>query len=50
MSVVAGTVLGMGRIIFDTAATINGFIADEHDSLAWLFAVEGGEERVLGRP
>ena len=33
----------MGRIIFDTAATLNGFIADEHDSLAWLFAVEGGE-------
>lgn len=44
MSVVAGTFVGMGRIIFDTAATINGFIADEHDSLAWLFAVPGGEE------
>jgi len=48
VSVVAGTVLGMGRIIFDTAATINGFIADEHDSLAWLFAVEGGEEPAEG--
>jgi dihydrofolate reductase len=34
----------MGRIVFDTAATINGWIADEHDSLSWLFAVEGGEE------
>ncbi|MFP3467405.1 dihydrofolate reductase family protein [Leifsonia sp. SIMBA_070] len=34
----------MGRIVFDTAATINGWIADEHDSLAWLFAVPGGEE------
>ncbi|MBW8872430.1 MAG: dihydrofolate reductase [Leifsonia sp.] len=33
----------MGRIIFDTAATINGWIADEHDSLSWLFAVPGGE-------
>jgi dihydrofolate reductase len=33
----------MGRIIFDTAATINGWIADENDSLAWLFAVPGGE-------
>ncbi|RWZ61233.1 dihydrofolate reductase [Labedella populi] len=33
----------MGRIIFDTATTINGWIADERNSLAWLFAVEGGE-------
>jgi dihydrofolate reductase len=33
----------MGRILFDTATTINGFIADEHNSLAWLFAVDGGE-------
>jgi dihydrofolate reductase len=33
----------MGRILFDTATTINGFIADEHNSLAWLFAVENGE-------
>ena len=33
----------MTRILFDTATTINGFIADEHNSLAWLFAVEGGE-------
>ncbi len=34
----------MGRIIFDTAATLNGWIADEHNSLSWLFAVEGGDE------
>ncbi|SEE77255.1 dihydrofolate reductase family protein [Ruania alba] len=33
----------MGRILFDTATTINGFIADEQNSLAWLFAVDGGE-------
>ena len=33
----------MGRIIFDTATTINGFIADSANSLAWLFAVDGGE-------
>ncbi|RWZ51872.1 dihydrofolate reductase [Labedella phragmitis] len=33
----------MGRIIFDSATSINGWIADEDDSLAWLFAVEGGE-------
>lgn len=34
----------MGRILFDTATTINGFIADENNSLAWLFAVENGTE------
>jgi dihydrofolate reductase len=33
----------MGRFVFDTATTINGWIADEHNSLAWLFAVAGGE-------
>lgn len=33
----------MGRILFDTATTINGWIADENNSLAWLFAVDGGE-------
>ncbi len=32
----------MGRILFDTAATLNGWIADEHNSLAWLFTVPGG--------
>jgi dihydrofolate reductase len=30
----------MTRIIFSTATSINGFIADEHNSLEWLFAVE----------
>ena len=34
----------MGRILFDTATTINGWIADENHSLAWLFAVENGEK------
>ena len=33
----------MGRIVFDTATSINGWIADEENSLAWLFAVENGE-------
>lgn len=33
----------MGKFLFDTATTINGFLADEQNSLAWLFAVEGGE-------
>ncbi|MEC5200453.1 dihydrofolate reductase [Arthrobacter sp. PL16] len=30
----------MMRVIFYTASTINGFIADEQNSLDWLFAVE----------
>jgi dihydrofolate reductase len=29
----------MGKILFDTATTINGWIADDDNSLAWLFAV-----------
>lgn len=32
----------MTRIIFDTATSLNGWIADEDDSLSWLFAVDGG--------
>ena len=34
----------MGRILFDTATSINGWIADEQNSLAWLFAVENGNQ------
>lgn len=33
----------MGRIVFDTATSLNGWIADEQNSLAWLFAVDNGE-------
>lgn len=33
----------MARILFDTATSLNGFIADEDNSLDWLFAVDGGE-------
>lgn len=33
----------MPRVIFYTATTLNGFLADDHDSLDWLFAVPGGE-------
>jgi dihydrofolate reductase len=33
----------MPRVIFYTATTLNGFLADESDSLDWLFAVPGGE-------
>lgn len=38
----------MGKIIFDTATSINGWIADENNSLDWLFAVEGGEHPDAG--
>ncbi len=34
----------MGRIRYDTATTINGWIADENHSLAWLFAVPGSSD------
>lgn len=34
----------MTRIIFDTATSLNGFIADEDNSLGWLFEVEGGDQ------
>ena len=34
----------MNRFLFDTVATLNGWIADEQNSLDWLFAVEGGAE------
>lgn len=33
----------MPRTTFYTATTLNGFLADEADSLDWLFAVPGGE-------
>ncbi|OUM41163.1 dihydrofolate reductase family protein [Arthrobacter sedimenti] len=42
----------MTRVIYYTASTLNGFLADEHNSLDWLFAVEppppGLYERFLG--
>lgn len=42
----------MGRIRFDTATTIDGYIADAHDSLSWLFAVPGSDdaERDIATP
>jgi dihydrofolate reductase len=37
---------GMGKIIYNTATSLDGFIADDQNSLAWLFAVEdeGGDD------
>jgi dihydrofolate reductase len=43
VSVAGDSIAVMGRILFDTATTINGWIADRDNSLAWLFAVDGGE-------
>lgn len=34
----------MTRVIFHTATTLNGFLADDEDSLDWLFAVPGADE------
>jgi dihydrofolate reductase len=34
---------GRPRVVFYTASTLNGFLADEENSLAWLFAVDGAE-------
>jgi len=38
----------MTRFVYATAVTLDGFLADEDDSLDWLFAVEGGEESLDG--
>ena len=38
----------MGRIVFDTATSLNGWIADEDNSLDWLFAVEDGDQAAEG--
>lgn len=38
------TVDDMGRIVFDTAVSLDGFIADAEGSLAWLFAAAGGAD------
>lgn len=42
MSVPNRTVSAVSKIVFDTATTLNGWIADEGNSLAWLFAVDQG--------
>ncbi len=41
----------MARVIFHTATTLNGYLADDDDSLSWLFAVPGAEtaENDFGR-
>ncbi len=34
----------MPRVIYYTASTLNGFLADAHDSLDWLFVVEQAQD------
>jgi dihydrofolate reductase len=34
----------MTAVVFHTATTLNGFLADENDSLDWLFATPGADE------
>lgn len=33
----------MSRVIYHTATTLNGFLADDQDSLEWLFVVAGAQ-------
>jgi dihydrofolate reductase len=34
----------MPRVIYNTATTLNGFLADDENSLSWLFVVPGANE------
>ncbi|MET0780421.1 MAG: dihydrofolate reductase family protein [Microbacterium sp.] len=34
----------MARVIYNTATTLNGFLADDDDSLSWLFVVPGADQ------
>ena len=38
----------MPRVIYNTATTLNGFLADDQDSLSWLFVVPGADEAESG--
>ncbi|GAA3208574.1 dihydrofolate reductase family protein [Microbacterium terregens] len=34
----------MPRVVYNTATTLNGFLADDENSLSWLFVVPGADE------
>lgn len=34
----------MPRVVYNTATTLNGYLADEENSLSWLFVVPGADE------
>lgn len=34
----------MSRVIYNTATTLDGYLADDADSLSWLFVVPGAED------
>lgn len=40
----------MTRIVYETATSFDGYIADQHHSLSWLFAVPGGDDPALAPP
>src|SRR5689334_15978722 len=44
MSHPGDSVSAMARVIFNTATTLNGYLADDEDSLSWLFEVPGADE------
>ena len=46
----ATSVTIMGQIIYETATSLDGFLADQHNSLSWLFAVAGGDDPQLAPP
>jgi dihydrofolate reductase len=43
-----GIVVSMAKTQYYTAASIDGYIADENNSLEWLFDVDGGSENPFG--
>jgi len=43
MSDAAPIVVVMPRVIYNTATTLDGYLADDADSLSWLFAVPGAD-------
>lgn len=40
----------MGRIVYETATSLDGYLADEQHSLSWLFVVPGGDDPALAPP